>query len=131
MSIGQDILPEFDDEMTTTRRVIERVPTDRGTWKPHPKSFSLGHLTQLVANIPGWITQVVTDTKIDVSRGPGYSHETTETLLATFDRNVREAREALSRVTDDELGVMWSLQHGERVPPSRRHRTLITKCSGR
>ncbi len=56
MSISERILAEFDEEMATTRRVIERVPTDKGEWKPHPKSFPLGHLTQLVATMPGVTT---------------------------------------------------------------------------
>ena len=41
MSITQQLLPEFEQEMKVTRTAIERVPTDRGEWKPHPKSFSL------------------------------------------------------------------------------------------
>ncbi len=44
MSIGQSLLPEFDQEMATTRRVLERVPSDKVQWKPHQKSFALGHL---------------------------------------------------------------------------------------
>ena len=42
MSISETLLPEFDQEMTMTRRLLERVPSDKGEWKPHPKSFSLG-----------------------------------------------------------------------------------------
>jgi DNA topoisomerase VI subunit B len=53
MSIADTLLREIDQEMATTRKVIERVPTDKGEWKPHPKSMSLGHLTQLVAGMPG------------------------------------------------------------------------------
>jgi uncharacterized damage-inducible protein DinB len=115
MSIGEDLLPEYDEEMAVTRRVIERVPTDKGTWKPHEKSFSLGHLTQLVAIMPGWLTQVVGGTDIDVARGPGYSYESTDTLLQVFDRNVREAREALSAVRDEALELPWFLKQGEKV----------------
>ena len=40
MSIADTLLPEFDQEMATTRRLLERVPTDKGKWKPHPKSFT-------------------------------------------------------------------------------------------
>ena len=53
MSIGKSLLPEFDQEMASTRRVLERVPSDKGEWKPHPKSFALGHLAQLVATMAG------------------------------------------------------------------------------
>ena len=60
MTIGQSLLPEFDQEMTPTRRVLERVPSDKREWKPHPRSFALGHLAQLVSWMPGWITQTLT-----------------------------------------------------------------------
>jgi hypothetical protein len=42
-------LKEFDQEMASTRRLLERIPNEKGTWKPHQKSFALGHLAQLVA----------------------------------------------------------------------------------
>ncbi len=51
MSVAELLLPEFDQEMATTRRVLERIPSDKGQWKPHPRSFSLGHLTQLVSGM--------------------------------------------------------------------------------
>lgn len=115
MTIGQTLVPEFDLEMTTTRRVLERVPGDKGQWKPHPKSFALAHLAQLVATMPGWLTRTIRDTEIDLAKSAGYSVEKTETLLGQFDQHVREARAALAAVTDAELGVMWSLKQGERV----------------
>lgn len=115
MSIGQSMIPEFDQEMATTRRVLERIPSDKGTWKPHEKSFSVGHLAQLVARMPGWITMTVNHPKLDLSQGAAYSYETTETLLADFDRNVREAREALASVTDEQMARPWSLTMGDKT----------------
>lgn len=115
MSIGQTLIPEFDQEMATTRRALERVPGDKGQWKPHPKSFALAHLAQLVATMPGWLTKTIRDTEIDLAKSAGYSVEKTETLLAQFDQHVREARAALAAVTDADLDVMWSLKHGPRV----------------
>src|SRR5690242_10972362 len=90
MSIADTLLPEFDQEMATTRRVIERVPTDKAKWKPHDKSFTLGHLTQLIAGMPGWITNAVTQTSLDLGGYPGYSYEKTEDLLKVFDKNRSE-----------------------------------------
>lgn len=115
MSVPESLLPEFEQEMATTRRLLERVPTDKGQWKPHPKSFALGHLAQLVAWMPGWVTNAARQTELDLATAPGYSFETTETLLAMFDRNVREAREALAACTDADLGVAWSLKRGDQV----------------
>jgi len=114
MTIGQSMVAEFDQEMTTTRRVLERVPSDKGTWKPHEKSFSIGHLAQLVARMPGWITLTVKHPKLDLSQAAPYSYETTDTLLADFDRAVREARESLASVTDEQMAQPWALTMGEK-----------------
>jgi uncharacterized damage-inducible protein DinB len=115
MTIGESMLPEFDIEMATTRRVIERVPTEKGDWKPHPKSFSLGHLAQLVARMPGWVTATLKSPVLDLGNFQGYSYETTETLLAEFDKNVREARESLASAKDATFAAPWSLKRGEQI----------------
>lgn len=95
MSITDTLLPEFDQEMATTRRVIERVPDDKPEWKPHPKSFCIAHLAQLLSWMPGWIGQTLTNTELDLASGAGYSLEKTSTLLEaltrTFARHVRQS----------------------------------------
>jgi uncharacterized damage-inducible protein DinB len=115
MSIAETLLPEFDQEMATTRKLIERVPSDKGAWKPHTKSTSLGHLTQLVATMPGWLTQTLQGTEINLASAAGYSLQTTESLLSQFDRHVREARGAIQKSTDADFTVEWSLKRGEQV----------------
>jgi uncharacterized damage-inducible protein DinB len=115
MPIGQSMIAEFDQEMATTRRVLERVPSEKGTWKPHEKSFSIGHLAQLVARMPGWIPMTVNHSKLDLSQANSYSYETTDALLKDFDRNVREARDALSNVTDEQMHQPWALTMGDRT----------------
>ena len=109
------LLPEFDQEMKSTRRVLERVPSDKAEWRPHPKSFPLGHLAQLISWMPGWFTNAIRETKLDLTKAGGYSFEKTETLLDLFDRNVREAREAFASATEDQFTVPWSLTMGDRV----------------
>ncbi len=108
-------LKEFDAEMAATRRLLERVPTERGPWKPHEKSFPLGHLAQLVALMPAWIATTLRTPKTDLAAGGGYSFEPTEKLLAMFDANVEQARAALAEVTGAALEEPWSLTMGERV----------------
>ncbi len=115
MSYAETFLPEFEQEMTTTRRLLERVPSDKGQWKPHPKSFPLGHLAQLVSWMPGWIATTVRETSLDLGTGPGYSFETTATLLKEFDRNVAAARSAVAGSKDADYTVPWSLTHGGHV----------------
>jgi uncharacterized damage-inducible protein DinB len=115
MSIGESLLPEFDQEMATTRKLLARVPSERGEWKPHEKSFSLGHLAQLVAGMPGWVIGMLTRPHIDLSEGPPYTYEPTEKLLATFDENVKQARAAIVAADDASFDEPWSLKHGENV----------------
>lgn len=115
MSMSEVLLPELDQEMATTRRVIERVPGEKGEWKPHPKSFALGHLAQLVSAMPGWITSALRDDSLDLARGGKYTFEKTETLLKEFDRNVAEARKAIGEAKDSVYAQPWSLKMGDRV----------------
>ena len=115
MTIGESMLPEFDVEMATTRRVLERVPTEKGEWKPHPKSFALGHLTQLVARMPGWLTTTLKNPDLNLSEFRGYSFESTPNLAAEFDKHVGEAREALARATEADFAQPWSLKRGDQV----------------
>ncbi len=110
MSIADTLLPEFEQEMATTRRVVERVPDDNPDWKPHPKSFSIAHLAQLLSWMPGWIGQTLTSTELDLADGGRYSVESTESLLKTFDENVQRSRQAIAAAKDSDFDVPWSLK---------------------
>ena len=117
MSIAEMLLREWDVEIATTRRVLERVPDDKGEWKPHPKSFCMAHLAQLVARMPGWATMMMREAELDIAPKDGpppqpYSIEKTETLLAEFDRNAAEGRAALAAATDDDFQATWTLKVG-------------------
>jgi len=110
MTISETLLPELDQEMAATRRIIERVPDDDPDWKPHPKSFSISNLAQLLALMPGWIAQTMKSTELDLASGSGYSNQSTETLLRIFDENARAAREAIGAASDADYDVPWSLK---------------------
>jgi hypothetical protein len=63
VATGDELLPAFDQEMTTTMRVIERIPADRLTWKPHENSMSLGEpVTHIVLDgCVHWDGQIYSD----------------------------------------------------------------------
>ncbi|MDQ3069026.1 MAG: DinB family protein [Acidobacteriota bacterium] len=125
MTIADSFLPEFEQEMTTTRTMLARVPDGKGDWRPHPKSFPLAHLAQLVARMPGWITNVVQETSLDLAQGAAYSTETTPTLLALFDKNVQDARQALAATADDAFAIEWSLQMGAKTLFTDSRRNVV------
>lgn len=123
MPIADLFLPEFDAEMPVTRTVLERVPDDRGEWRPHPKSFPLAHLAQLVARMPSWVSMIATRNEIDLApkdgpTTPGYSIEKTATLLNEFDRNVAAGRSALAAITDAQFEEDWNLKVAGQVVQS-------------
>lgn len=114
MPLVDALLPEFDHEMTTTRKALERVPEGKFDWKPHAKSFSLGALATHLANLPSWGTETLTKSEIDlpaVQQPAGALPSKTE-LMAAFDRNVAAARAAMIGRTDAELLAIWSLKRG-------------------
>jgi uncharacterized damage-inducible protein DinB len=131
MPISALLLPEFDAEIATTRRVLERVPDDRIEWKPHEKAFPMGHLAQLVAMIPGWTTFVVTRSEFDIAPKEGptavYQFQPVSALLALFDKSVADARPLLAGVTDEALQEPWTLKAaGQVVNTMSRYMVLRT-----
>ena len=114
MRIADLLLPEYDAEMQITRKVLERVPDDRGEWKPHEKAFKMAHLAQLVAMLPDWVVKTLEQTELDIAPkdGPrtGYTVEKTATLLALFDKNAKAGRAALARASDEDFQVPWTLK---------------------
>ena len=113
MGMVDALLPEFDREMTVTRKVLERVPEDKFDWKPHVKSFSLGALAAHVAGLPRFGGEIVTRSEFDVSSArPPTALPSRADLLATFDRNVAETRAALIGRSDGELMATWALTRG-------------------
>jgi uncharacterized damage-inducible protein DinB len=116
MAIKDALLPEYDHEMGSTRRVIERVPEADFAWKPHEKSMSMGQLSGHLANIPKWCTFILEKTVLDLDElGPDArtrEPRSTASLLAEFDARTSEARGSLAQRSDAELLCPWTLKKG-------------------
>lgn len=114
MSLGTDLLPEFDREMAGARTTLERVPDGKFSWKPHDKSGSMGWLAGHLANIPSWTTVTIKQDSLDMAPGgkpaePPPSPGSTKELLEVFDKGVAEGRAALAGASDAHLAKPWSL----------------------
>lgn len=114
MPISKSILPEFDHEMASTRRTLERVPDDKFEWKPHEKSMALGELATHLATIPRWTKDTFGRDELDVAPPgePEYRLEPLKSraeILEAFDKNVASARAALEAATDENWQGKWSL----------------------
>lgn len=110
--ITEGFLREFDMEATTTRRVLERVPEDRLTWKPHPKSMSLGQLALHVATVPGLVAELAA---VDVVPRPSTFQQaeasTASELLPALTESVAKAKRALGEFDDAKMQATWRLQN--------------------
>ena len=87
MSLADALLPEFDREMATTRRLIERVPEDKLEWKPHPKSMALGALAEHLGQLGFWGRMTITTAGVDLeqmARPPDYRPLATRDALLTL-----------------------------------------------
>lgn len=117
MALKDALLPEYDHEMGTTRRVLERVPEADLAWKPHPKSFSLGQLASHIANIPRWADWMLDTTVFDLAAlGPDSRPKQPDSvapILKAFDDNVKSARAKLDGQLDAALFAAWTLKHGD------------------
>ncbi len=118
MTIADLLQPEFDQEMATTRLVLERVPEDKFGWKPHDKSFAMGDLASHIANTVSWTEPTMNQTMFDL--GTVSMEEMTKAaksraeLLSWFDANVTSVR-ALLEQSDADYFVPWTLKHGDNV----------------
>jgi len=117
MPMSDAFLPEFDHEMANTRRVLERVPEDKLSWRPHPKSSTMGALATHVATLPGWTVETFGRDELDIVPDgkefvPPKEVESRQELLSRFDEAVAKGRAALASASDASMFQNWTLLKG-------------------
>jgi uncharacterized damage-inducible protein DinB len=117
MTYAETVLPEFDQEMANTRKVLERISDDKLDWQAHPKSHTIGWNANHLADLPNWLVEAVTKPSLDIAPIGGEPYKfakltSRQEILGVFDRNVATARKAIAEVKDEEMGKMWSLLNG-------------------
>ena len=117
MKIADLLLLDFDTEAESTRRILERIPSDRATWKPHDRSMSLGSIAAHIAGLPIFGLQILTTPEIDLSASTSmrYQFTTAEDAVKHAAGGAAEIRTALSSLSDDELLAPWTLRFGVHV----------------
>jgi len=111
MALTDALLPEFDHEMATTRKLLERLPEARLGWKPHDRSMTLGRLATHLAEIPQWSRHIICEDEIDL-KGAYQPNEqrSVAAILALFDASVAESRKAMAGKSDAELMATWTFK---------------------
>src|SRR4029450_2132618 len=109
------LLVELEQEAATTRRVLERIPQEHLSWKPHPKSMSLGQLALHVATVPGLVAErAAMDTVPEPSSFVQPEAGSPAELGRGVAESVAKAKKALGGFDDAKMGAMWRLQNGGR-----------------
>ena len=112
MRLIDPLLLEFDRESAATRKCLERLPADKLTWQPHPKSMSLGDLAGHVATLPGWIGGSLLADGFDLSAGMERPPvDTPERILAAFEASSRAAKSAMAQLDDAKAMEEWTLSN--------------------
>ncbi len=109
MTALESLVSEYNSEMRSTRRMLERIPPDRLDWRPHVKSFSAGDLAAHIVDSLDWLEHILTRDEFDFdpktfTSSPGTS---LNAILAKFDKQVAEGTEILARLDDAALASHW------------------------
>ena len=117
MQIIPLLLKEFEQETTITQQMLERVPEEQFTYKPHEKSMSLLQLTTHIAELPGWIAMGFATREMDFAKTPYEITvvNTPEELLQLFKKSVEAGRASLQKASEEDLLPSWTLRHGETI----------------
>ena len=115
-TIAGTMLQELEQEAATTRRLLERVPDSRTSWRPHEKSWTLGELAMHIAMVPGGVAEFVarpSPVQAPEFPTPPAAPNTAE-LLRRFDESIAKARTVLSGMDDEAAMEMWRMVNGGR-----------------
>ena len=115
MSIRDDMLMEFQEELGVTRKILDRVPADKLTWRPHEKSMSLGQLAMHIATVPAGIVRITTPDSFDVLKSnfaPPLPKSTAE-IHAALEQTARSVEDVLRETSDESARAPWHLMRGD------------------
>lgn len=112
----QAMLGEIEQEAATTRRVLERVPEDKLSWRPHKKSMTIGQLALHIASVPGGIAKISQSDEFDASQANFGSKqpESMGEVFAAHDESIRAAEDCLRSMTEERAKATWRLKVGPR-----------------
>lgn len=117
MTLGQMLAAELTQEAIATRKMLERLPNDKLTWKPHEKSMTTERLAGHIVEMIGWTEPTVTKDVLDFATmdyTPKVYTDSAE-LVTDFDKNVADAAAILNNTPNETFGENWTMKNGEQV----------------
>ena len=117
MDFHKDLIAEYDREAAKTRKMLEAIPADADlSYKPHPKSMSLGRLAGHITDMTGhWPFSVLNQDKLEFAadhKWDPYVPASKAALLEKFDRELPAGRAALAAVSSEKWDQHWQFIFG-------------------
>ncbi|MGH2373411.1 MAG: DinB family protein [Gammaproteobacteria bacterium] len=114
MALIDGLLQELEEEARTTRRVLERVPDNQLTWRPHKKARTLGELALHVASVPGGVAEMAVHSPVQAPRFTDPSPSSASELIPALNQSIARAKKLLAGMDDATLMTTWRMMQGER-----------------
>jgi uncharacterized damage-inducible protein DinB len=117
MSLNHAFSSELQQEGASTKKMLERVPAEHFSWKPHEKSYSLGVLATHIAELPTWVGYTLKADELDfltMNYTPSEVN-TSADLMKLFEKNLEQAKEDFKDTADEKFMENWTLRRGEQV----------------
>jgi uncharacterized damage-inducible protein DinB len=130
MELRTFFLQQLERETAANRKVLERVPQGKNSWKPHERSMEMGYLAALVASMPGWISMMIeTDAlnldKPESQRFRAKAQDSTEELLNLAQESKAQAEAALGQSNEGHLTKPWKfVMGGKALSEAPRHQQI-------
>ncbi|MFD1953086.1 DinB family protein [Paenibacillus thailandensis] len=115
--VKQLIVGDALHELAATRRILERLPGEHMTWRPHVKSMTLGGLATHLINLLNWQVAIFLYPEFDLSTVPlrREALEKPEDVLEEFDANVVKLEKLIAESDEKSLGEEWTLRNGDHI----------------
>ena len=117
MEILDLLRKEYDQEVTMTRKMLERVPEDKWDWKPHEKSMTMKQLTAHLAEIAEWPTIGLHTEVLDFAATPYVPTpiNSVPELLSLLDKSIASGKASLQNAKEEDLNLPWLLKNGDQI----------------
>jgi uncharacterized damage-inducible protein DinB len=116
-TIAQALLTEFERELATTRRFLERLPADRLGWQPHEKSMTAGELALHIAQVPAGVLRL---SLADEATAPDFNAsrprpQTLHDVLAALESSAAYVRQTLPTIDDGRMRATFTVERAGRT----------------
>lgn len=113
-AIATAMLAEFEQELATTRRFLERVPEDKLGWRPHEKSMTAGELALHIAEAPEGVLRLC---EPDEAEAPNFSGgrpqpQSLREVMVALERSASFVREQLPAIDDARMRETFRVTQG-------------------